>query len=86
MKKLPAMIWQGVFLHFLVMFSNRNGCAHIKKIVKTLMEFFPKFSILTENLVDFDVTCSVILGTVSSLLKEDPDKKESKLLLATYMK
>ena len=28
------------------------------------MEFFQKFSILTENLVDFDVTCSVILGTV----------------------
>jgi hypothetical protein len=27
------------------------------------MEFFQKFSILTENLVDFDVTCSVILGT-----------------------
>ena len=32
--------------------------------LKTLMEFFQKFSILTENLVDFDVTCSVILGTV----------------------
>ena len=28
------------------------------------MEFIQKFSILTENLVDFDVTCSVILGTV----------------------
>ena len=46
------------------MFSNKNGCAHIKKLVKTLMDFFQKFSILTENLVDFDVTCSVILGTV----------------------
>ena len=32
--------------------------------LKTLMEFFQKFSILAENLVDFDVTCSVILGTV----------------------
>ena len=45
------------------MFSNKNGCERIKKIVKMLMEFFQKFSILTENLVDFDVTCSVILGT-----------------------
>jgi hypothetical protein len=45
-------------------FSNKNGCARIEKLVKTLMEFLQKFSILTENLVDFDVTCSVILGTV----------------------
>ena len=29
------------------------------------MEFFQKFSILTENLADFDVlTCSVTLGTL----------------------
>ena len=49
------------------MFSNKNGCARIKKLVKTLMDFFQKFSILTENLVDFDVTCSVILGTVPRL-------------------
>ena len=49
---------------FSLMFSNKNGRARIKKLVKTLMEFFQKFSILTENLVDFDVTCSVILGTV----------------------
>ena len=54
------------FLHFLVMFSNKNGCARIKKLVKTLMEFFQKFSILTENLVDFDATFSVILSTVHS--------------------
>ena len=46
------------------MISNKNGCARIKKLIKTLMEFFQKFSILTENLVDFDVTCSVMLGTV----------------------
>ena len=51
------------------MFSNKNGCACIKKLVKTLMEFFQKFSILTENLVDFDVTCSVILGTVPHLTR-----------------
>ena len=49
------------------MFSNKNDCARIKKLVKTLMEFFQKFSILTENLVDFDVTCSVILGTVQGM-------------------
>ena len=52
------------FCNFLVMFSNKNGCARNKKLVKTLMEFYQKFSILTENLVDFDVTFSVILGTV----------------------
>ena len=33
------------------------------------MEFFQKLSILTENLVDFDVTCSVILGTVAMVVK-----------------
>ena len=61
-KKLAAMIWQ-VFLCFLLM-SNKNSRAHIKKLVKTLMEFFRKFAILTENPISFDVTCSVILGTV----------------------
>ena len=43
---------------------TKNGCARIKKLVKRLMEFFQKFSVSTENLVDFDVTCGVILGTV----------------------
>ena len=56
------------FFHFLLMFSNKNGCAGIKKLIKTLMEFFLKFLILTKNLVDFDVTCSVILDTVHFLI------------------
>ena len=63
------MIWvpndlTSSFAVFLLMFSNKNDRAHIKKLVKTLMEFFQKFLILTENLVDFDVTCIVISGTV----------------------
>ena len=44
--------------------TNKKGRAHIKKLVKTLMDFFQKFSILSENLVNSDVTYSVILGTV----------------------
>ena len=63
-EKITSNDLTSFFCIFLLMFSNKNGCACIKKLVKTLMEFFQKFSILTENLVDFDVTCSVILGTV----------------------
>ena len=38
-----------------------NKYSRIKKLVKTLMDFFQKFSILTENLVYIiDVTCSVL--------------------------
>ena len=51
-------------MHLKDMFSNKNGRAPIKKLVETLMEFFRKFAILTENPINFDVTCSVILGTV----------------------
>ena len=54
----------------LLMFSNKNNCARIKKLVKKLIEFFQNFLNLTENLVDFDVTCSVISGTV--LLSKGP--------------
>ena len=46
------------------MFTNKNSHEHIKKLVKTLMEFFQKFVTLTENPINFDVTYSVILGTV----------------------
>ena len=52
------------FLRFLLTYSNKNSGAPIKKLVKILMEFFRKFAILTENPINFDVTCSVILGTV----------------------
>ena len=61
------MIWRVVLLRFLLMFSNKNSRARIKKLVKMLMEFFWKFVILTENPINFDVTCSVILGTVHTL-------------------
>jgi hypothetical protein len=49
------------------MFSNKNSHGHIKKLVKTLMEFFQKFVTLTENPINFDVTYSVLLGTVRVL-------------------
>ena len=62
-KKIAAMIWRVFFLHFLLMFSNKNSRARIKKLVMS-MEFFRKFAILTENTTNFDVTCSAILGTV----------------------
>ena len=54
---------------FLLMFSNKNSHARIKKLVKMFMELFWKFFILTENLINFDVTCSVILGTVYYVTK-----------------
>ena len=41
--------------------------ARIKKLVKTLMEFFRKFAIFTENPINFGVTCSVILGTAGAM-------------------
>ena len=63
-EKISSNDLTSFFLRFLLMFSNKNSCACIKKLVKTLMEFFRKFAILTENLINFDVTCSVILGTV----------------------
>ena len=44
------------------------------------MEFFQKFSILTENLVDFDVTCSVILGTVPRLKRGRRKKNFTKTI------
>ena len=46
------------------MFSNKNSRARIIKLVKTLMEFFWKIAILTENPINLDVTCSVILSTM----------------------
>ena len=55
---------------FLLMFSDKNSRAWIKKLVKTLMEFFRKFAILTENPMNFDVTCSVILGTVPCFINK----------------
>ena len=52
------------FCIFLLMFSNKNGCARIKKLCQNVDGIFSEIFDLTENLVDFDVTCSVILGTV----------------------
>ena len=58
------MIWQ-FFVCVLCINSNKNGRASSRKIVKTLMENFRKIEVLTENTIQFDVTFSVILGTVS---------------------
>ena len=63
-EKISSNDLTSFFVRFLLMFSNKNSRACIKKLVKTLMDFFRKFSILTENTINFDVTCSVILGTV----------------------
>ena len=53
------------FLCFLLaLFSSKNSWLGIKKLVKTLLQFFRKFAILTENPINFDIPCSVILGTV----------------------
>ena len=61
-EKITSNDLTSFFCIFLLTFSNKNGCACIKKLVKTLIEFFRKFAILTENPINFDVTCSVILG------------------------
>ena len=67
------------------MFSNKNSRAWIKKLVKMWMEFFRKFAVLTENPMNFDVTCSVILGTVGLVgigLTETPNSGGAKAHLA----
>ena len=50
---------------FLLIFSNKTGRAHNEKLVKALMEVFWKITILTENPINFDVICIVILSTVT---------------------
>ena len=63
-EKITSNDLTSFFCIFLLMFSNKNTHGHIKKLVKTLMEFFQKFVTLTENPINFDVTYIVILGTV----------------------
>ena len=50
--------------HFLRIISNENGRARSKKIVKTLVEIFREIEFLTEKIINYDVTSSVILSTV----------------------
>ena len=46
-------------------FSNKNGQACTKKIVKTLIEFFHNIKLLIENTtIHYGVTIDVILSTV----------------------
>ena len=65
-----------VFVHLI---SNKNSHACIKKLVKTLMEYVWKFVILTENLINFDATCSVILGTVDGTVDGGKCQPKGKL-------
>ena len=46
------------------MFSNKNGCVHIKKSSKRWLNFSRNLRFDRRNPKIFDVTCSVILGTV----------------------
>ena len=41
-------------------FTNKNGQARIKKIIKILMDFFLKIKFLTENPINYDVAFSAI--------------------------
>jgi hypothetical protein len=59
-KKITSNDLTSFFEFFVLIFSNKTGRARIKKLVKT----FWKIAILTENPINFDVTCSVILSTV----------------------
>ena len=63
-EKISSNDLTSFFCIFYSCLVTKTAVRKSKKLVKTLMEFFQRFSILTENLVDFDVTCSVILGTV----------------------
>ena len=52
------------FVCVFTLITTKNSHAHSKKIVKTLMEIFRQIKVLTENTIFYDVTFSVILGTV----------------------
>ena len=50
---------------FSLIFSNKNGRARIKKLVKMLMEIFLKIKLWQKYYVFYDITFGVILSTVS---------------------